>query len=208
MSAALQAAMDSLPAFRHMIMNSRTLLALLLGMAPICDAKNDEAPAVSPRDTKSATEVAAGHVRHFMKGDFDKMAESYAAKVRLMPGHEMLKAEYGLAGEGGRAQGATVDRARLRDAMKKAFGGRPVVQPDVLEKLWNAFEFQVLEPKPGDGAVDPPDPVDTPDGKVHFALRQDDLLLKFAPKNGKGDFLLFQLRAVGGGWKVVAELLD
>jgi len=204
----LQATIDWRPSFHHMMMKRHILLALILAVAPICQAKNDDAPAVALPDTQSATEVAAGHVRSFMEGKFDKMTDSYAAKVRLMPGHEMLKAEYGLAGEGARTTGATVDRAKLLGASMKAFGGRPVVPPDVLEKLLTAFEFQVLGPGLGDHGVDSPDPVDTPDGKVHFIIKQGDVLLKFAPKNGKGDFLLFQLRQVAGGWRVVAELLD
>ena len=53
------------------------------------------------------------------------------------------------------------------------------------------------------------DLVKTPDGKLHFMIKDGDILFKVGPaKPRKGDFLLFQLRPLGGSWKVVAEYLD
>ena len=68
------------------------------------------------------------------------------------------------------------------------------------------YAFEILETKPGPFATDPPDPVNTPDGKLHFMIEDGDILFKVGPaKPRKGDFLLFQLRPLEGSWKVVAE---
>ncbi|MGI9242948.1 MAG: hypothetical protein ACR2RV_19270 [Verrucomicrobiales bacterium] len=155
---------------------------------------------------EDAVRAAMAHVRSFLKADFKNMKMTYAARVKLMPGSEMLKAEYGFAGENGLNEEVTVDRTELLAALEKVSGGRPLVKADSLDKLFKAFSFKVLTNRRGDYAVDPPDPVGTPDNKLHFAIEERDVLIKVGPE--KGDFLLFQFRQIDGGWRVVAEYLD
>jgi len=68
------------------------------------------------------------------------------------------------------------------------------------------YAFEILETKPGPFATDP---VNTPDGKLQFMIKDGDILFKVgSAKPRKGDFLLFQLRPLEGAWKVVADYLD
>ena len=182
-------------------------IAIILSAMSLLSQAKDGDPAVEgPLTAGSATRAAKAHVRSFLEGDFKKMKTTYAAKVKLMPGGEMLKAEYGLAGANGLTKAMMVDRAKLIAAMEKAFGGRPIVEAENIEKIFKMFNFEILKTGLGDFAVDPPDPVDTPDKKLHFAIEEGDVLFKVGPE--KGDFLLFQFRPIGGRWLVVAEYLD
>ena len=126
-----------------------------------------------------------------------------------MPGHEFLKPEYDLTTNADALhEGATVNPAKLVAVMKKAFK-EPIVEPEFLEKLLDLYDFEILDTKAGDFSTPPPDPVKTPDGKLHFMIREGDLLFKVGPaKPRKGDFLLFQMRPLEGSWKLVAEYLD
>lgn len=187
-------------------MKRRTLLIMLLSISTICQAKSNDFRGVKSPTVASATSAAQKHVRNFMEGQFNKLERTYAAQIKLISGHEMLKAKYNLAGEEARKAGVIVNRAKLVEAMKKSFGGRPVVPVDAIDAVFNAYVFEVLETPVGDYATDPPDPVATPDGKIHFSIEPGDLLFKVGPK--KGDFLLFQFRSIAGSWKVVAEYLD
>jgi hypothetical protein len=136
----------------------------------------------------------------------EALEKTYAAEVGLIPGHEFLKDEYALTEPGGRARGATVKKEKLLEAMKKAVADRPARPADRVAKMLAGLTYTVLDAVPGEFAADPSDPVDTPDGKLHFDIKQGDALIKVAPP--KGDFLLLQLRQVGGDWKVVAEYVD
>jgi hypothetical protein len=72
----------------------------------------------------------------------------------------------------------------------------------VLETL----KYEVLKVKAGKVQVDPTDPVGTPDGKLHFEVKEGDVLLKVSPP--KGDFLYLHLRKVNGTWLIVSEYID
>jgi hypothetical protein len=191
-----------------MMKRTAVLISLFLCAAlPLASAKDSKpaAPRVA-RPAATADGVVRQHVRSFLEGNFDKMAESYAAEIRLMAGHEMLKADRGLVDEGARATGASVKRAAMIGALKREFGGRDVVPEDKVETILTAFAFTRLEAAAGDFSTDPADPVDTPDGKLHFDVEPGDAVFKVGPE--KGDFLLFQLRQTGGRWQIVAEYLD
>ena len=164
----------------------------------------------SPLPTRAeAVHITKNHVRNLFQSRFDDLARNYGPQVRLMPGHDLLKPEYALTRNANALhEGATVDSAELIAAMKRAFK-KPIVEPEFLGQVLNRYAFEILDTEAGDFSTPPADPVKTPDGKLHFMIREGDLLFKVGPaKPRKGDFLLFQMRPVKGSWKLVAEYLD
>ena len=160
---------------------------------------------VEVRRADIAVQAAREHVRNFLEGDFNKMENTYAKQIILMPGNELLKAKYGLAGPKGEKEAITVDRTKLLGTMKRSFP-RPLIAANIVDKVFQAYRFESLNTKVGEFATVPPDPVDTPDGKLHLTIADGDVLLKVGP--AKGDFMLFQFRQIEGKWRVVAEYLD
>ena len=160
---------------------------------------------VEVRQADSAVQIARAHVRNLLEGNFSEMKNSYAKQIVLMPGNELLKAKYGLAGPKGEKEAITVDRTKLLGTMKK-YLPRPLVSANIVDKVFELYRFDPLKTKVGDFATVPPDPVDTPDGKLHFTIADGDVLFKVGPE--KGDFMLLQFRRIEGKWQVVAEYLD
>lgn len=173
------------------------------------EESRDQATPDSSPTKDGAIHCMKNHVRKLFQSRFDDLARNYGPQVRLMPGHDLLKPEYALTRNANALhEGATVDSAELIAAMKMAFK-KPIVEPEFLEKLLKLYDFEILDAKTGDFSTPPADPVKTPDGKLHFMIREGDLLFKVGPaKPRKGDFLLFQMRPVKGSWKLVAEYLD
>ena len=160
---------------------------------------------VEVRQADSAVQTAREHVRNLLEGNFNEMENTYAKQIVLMPGNELLKAKYALAGPKGEKEAITVDRTKLLGTMKTSLP-RPLVAANIVDKLFEAYRFEPLKTKLGDFATFPPDPVDTPDGELHLTIADGDVLLKVGPE--KGDFMLFQFRQIEGKWQVVAEYLD
>lgn len=155
---------------------------------------------------EEAAKIVQTHVDLFLKGKHEGLAATYAPKVTLMPGHECLKAEYGLAEDEARAKGAEVASEKIITAMKKASADRPAKPADKVDALVKSLKYEVLNPAEGNFVIAPSDPVGTPDGKLHFDVKKGDVLLKVLTP--KGDFLLFQLRQLSGSWKIVSEYID
>jgi len=174
----------------------KTLLTILSFIAFVQFCSADE----------QAIATAKSHLSSNLKSDVEELNKSYSPKIMLMPGHEFLKEEYGLAEPGGRATGLEVERGNLLAAMKKAANGRPERRADRIEKLLATLRYQVIEAEAGDFITAPSDPVGTPDGKLHFAIKAGDVLIKVSPP--KGDFILLHLRKHDGAWKIVSEYLD
>ena len=184
--------------------------SLMFAGAPDRKSEPGKNPPLHPSPTRAeAVRITKNHVRNLFQSKFDDLTPNYAPQVRLMPGHEFLKPEYDLTTNADALhEGATVNPAKLVAVMKKAFK-EPIVEPEFLEKLLDLYDFEILDTKAGDFSTPPPDPVKTPDGKLHFMIREGDLLFKVGPaKPRKGDFLLFQMRPLEGSWKLVAEYLD
>jgi len=150
--------------------------------------------------------AAQKHLRAFLTGDVKTLAKTYAPDVRLMPGHEMLKEEYGLAQAGARATGAAVARDKLVPAIGGVMTRTGGFSEETLDKLLKMMTYKPLKIKDGKVVTDSTDPVQTADGKLHFQTESGDVVLKIAPP--EGDFLLLQLRQVDGAWMVVAEYID
>lgn len=186
------------------------LLAMALASVAGVPARAKDLEAGAPAANRStALQAVRSHLRHLLGGKFARLDATYAGEVELLPGHEFLKEEYELLGGEKREKGARLASGRLIAAMEKAFKGRPIVEEEVLEKLWARFAFEEVEGAVGDVVIDPPDPVGTPDGKLHFTMVEGDVLYKVGPKKpAKGDYLLFQVRELGDGWRIVAEYLD
>jgi hypothetical protein len=173
----------------------KTLIpTILILLSPLCSA-NEE-----------AIESAKTHLNRSLHGNNKELATTYAPKVTLMPGHEFLKEEYGLVGDGGRAEGAEVERDKLIAAMETAAAGRPARPAERVDALLETLKYEVIEVEAGKVKVDPSDPVGTPDGKLHFEVKEGDVLLKVSPP--KGDFIFLHLRKVDGNWLIVSEYLD
>lgn len=153
-----------------------------------------------------AIEASKNHVNSFLRADYRKLEETYASKVVLMPGHEFLKMEYGLTAEPGRKKATEVECGKLIQTMMKAGEGRQPRPTDKIDALVESLRFDVLSSTVGDFSTQSSDPVGTPDSKLHFTIKEGDVLVKVAPS--RGDFILLQLRQAEGRWRVVAEYLD
>ena len=74
----------------------------------------------------------AEFVRDYIRAKFKgEAAEYYSDKVTLLPGHEYLKPEYGIAGEGGRGKAFEADRAQI---LKLDGSDALAVPPEKVEK--------------------------------------------------------------------------
>jgi hypothetical protein len=155
---------------------------------------------------QTATEAATTHVGAILKLDFKSLDGSYAKEVKLMPGHEFLKKRYGLAVDDSRNTALVLDSKTYVDAIKKSAEGRPARPTEKVDAMLKTLKYDALEVAEGDFATAASDPVGTPDGKLHFHIKQGDAVVKVSPP--QADFLLLQLRKVDGQWKVVAEYLD
>lgn len=155
---------------------------------------------------EGAIESAKTHISWVIKGNHKELATSYAPEVMLMPGHEFLKAEYGLVKEGGRATGAQVASDKLIAAMEKAAADRPAPPAERTDALLDSLTYEVIEAAASDAGLAPSDPVGTPDGNLHFQVEAGDVLLKAALP--LGDFILLQMRQIDGTWRVLGEYLD
>lgn len=157
------------------------------------------------QEEQTPEQFAKAHLRNFLTGKFDKLSDAYAEQVILMPGHELLKPSDGLAGPQGRVQQRNLPQEKYLDGLETAFSDL-ARDADRVNGLLDRFRFTPLEVQTGDFATAPADPVATADGKLHFTIAEDDVLLKVGP--AQGDFMLFQLRKADGNWKIIAEYLD
>ena len=155
---------------------------------------------------EEALDATRSHLSSFLHADYEKMGDSYASKVTLMPGHEFLKTEYGLTTEPGRRKAVEVERETLIRAMTKATEGQPDRPAEKIAGIFESLRFEVVAAPAGDFAATPPDPVGTPDSMLHFKIVEGDVLVKVSPP--RGDFILLQLRHIDGAWRVIAEYLD
>jgi len=156
-----------------------------------------------------AVQAAKAHVGFLFAADFEHLGETYAKDVLLMPGHEFLKPQYGIAQDMERKLATSVESKRLIEVLKKKLDGRPKPAQDRVNARFARLKFESLPVAEGDFATEPTDNVATPDGKLHFTLVKGDVVLKVSPPKGDfGDFLLLHLRSTNGKWQVVSEYLD
>lgn|GEM_PF-1372191 len=155
---------------------------------------------------QAAIATAKKHLNYFMRGNNKELAQTYSKEVTLKPGHEFLKEKYGLAGVDGRSKELTTPSKQLILAIKKAYAAKPARPEERINKMLNSVTYKILPTTKGDFIIPSSDPVGTPDGKLHFSILADDLMIKISPP--KGDFILLQLRKKDDSWTVVAEYLD
>jgi hypothetical protein len=181
--------------FDVLLKKMKTLIkVILISLSPLCNAN------------EKAIESAKAHLEGSFGADYRTLDATYAPKVTLMPGHEFLKEEYGLAGAGGRAEGADVEADQLIKAMETAAAKQPARPADRVKALLDTLKYEVVKVAEGPVAIAPSDPVGTPDGKLHFQVKKGDVLLKVSPP--KGDCLLLHLRKIDGIYRIVSEYLD
>jgi hypothetical protein len=173
------------------------LLSLLLGLSGIFTAHAAEMEAV---------QAAKVHLKNILTNNAAGLQKSYAKEVTLMPGHEFTKPEYGLANDKARKEAVTVTREALVDAIAKKLMGRPKPPEEKLDAKLGSVQFEALESNEGDFAVDAADEAATSDGKFHFKITKNDVVLKVSPPNE--DFAMLHLRKVDERWVIVSEYLD
>ena len=183
-------------------MKSAIPLFVFFAISILSIAKNVESTVIGV----SAESSAKGYIKSFFFGDAEALSNTHSAKVYLMPGHEFLKEEYELAKEKDYNTGLEVSKEKLLAVMEKSFPKRKKMPEDKVLEMLNSLSFKVIETTAGDFATDPSDPVGTPDGKLHFQIKEGDALVKVSPP--KGDFLLLHFRKEAEKWLVVSEYID
>jgi hypothetical protein len=177
-----------------------TMKAVLLSILCLLGASSIRAA------EEESVQAARAHVKNIMSADSEGLKKSYALEVVLMPGHEFLKPDYGLANDEERKDAVKVTNIALIAAILKKTADRPMPQQEKLDALLGALRFELVAAKEGDLVLEPSDEVATPDGKLHFTIRKDDVVLKMVPP--KGDFAVLHLRKSDDRWMVVSEYLD
>lgn len=153
-----------------------------------------------------AASVAQSFIGHYLNRRLDDFTMLYADTVLLMPGHEMLKTRYGLAGKGGRDQPTEVTSKALTEAFKKMFENWPGPSDEKVKQFLDTLKSECLDAPEGDFSTASADPVDTPDKMLHFTVKKGDVIVKIGPPDE--DFLLFQFREIDDRWQIVAEYFD
>ena len=153
---------------------------------------------------ESVTAAAKKHMRALLEFDEDQLKKTYADEVVLMPGNELLK---GSLNSPQRSKPELISRDDLLKRLMGKFGNRKLMDPHQIEQFMALIKFKILEVDEGDFALDPPDPVATSDGKLHFKVEAGDFVIKAGPEK-RGDFLVFQFREIDNHWKVIADVLD
>ena len=149
-------------------------------------------------------------VRTFLEARFSKdkdFSEFVAPKITLLPGHEYLKERYGVVGAGQRSTSKEVNRddfVKVTNGLRAELTEKKAAR---LRELLSKCDYTLRSLKKGDNTVDPPDPVGTPDKKIHLLAEEGDALVFVRPKP-KGDFLFFVVRKIEGKRKIVAEYVD
>ena len=159
---------------------------------------------IEKAERAAITTAAQNHFRAVLAQDWVELDKDYADKVLLLPGNELLKSK---TGEREESKAVTVNKSELLTLMREKFAGRDLIKASRIDEFVNLFDYQILDTKLGDNAIEPADPVKTADGKLHFTMEAGDVLVKAIPKKG-GDFLLMQFRDFDDRWKIVAEYLD
>ncbi|MDB4670663.1 hypothetical protein OAF34_00885 [Pirellulaceae bacterium] len=151
-------------------------------------------------------EAARSHIIAILQFDGEKLKNSYAERVELMPGHEFLAARYQLADEKPAGKSLIIAREKLITAMVQAKKRNGPIPAEMVKVFLEKSNFTVLPAEEGDFEIEPSKKSKTIDGKLHFKIRMGDRIIKVGPPNG--DFALFQFRKTNKQWKVVSECLD
>jgi len=164
---------------------------------------------VSAADQKPAAYELQGKMFLIAKftGDGKALDGIYADKVLLLPGHEYLKAEYGINPSGDRSKPKMIAKKDLIELDAKL---AEKLSKDDSKKVIEFLKKSILTFTIADGTgtkLDPPDPVGTPDGKLTLPTRKGDVIMKIQPKP-KEDYLLYILRKDRNRWKVIADYTD
>ena len=184
-------------------MNGLTISAALLmaHYGSLLWAQND-----TDTGAVTATEFVKMHVRYLASNRFLQLKETYAARVKLLPGHQFLQAEYSFVDASRINEGQTVDRGKLMLTIQDEWGSLSETPDEQVDEFLEACTFAVVDAAPGDHAETPSDPVQTKDGKLHFAMEKGDKLVRVETDDDERVF--FQCRKIDGGWRVVAEYID
>lgn len=171
------------------------LLPLFILLLPFAAAANDE-----------VIKIAEGHILALLDRDYAELEAGYADEIVLLRGHELLKPEYGIAGENGRFENTKVTRDALMKAGKSAAAKHDPPPADKIQQLLEVLKFEVMKVEKGRIVTEAPDPVE-PDNLLYFdPVAEGDVVLKIGPPGS--DALFFQFRKIEDAWKIVAEYVD
>jgi hypothetical protein len=130
-------------------------------------------------------EAAKAHLRALLTSDKKMLSKSYAAKVRLLPGEDLL------------------DRDKfIEAALKKFAGGPPAAAVDLFLRR---LDFEPLEVTEGEFVTSPSPTIRSKDGRLRFQIEKGGAVIRIA--QGVSSWFL-QLRKANGEWTVVAEYTD
>ncbi|MFT5469887.1 MAG: hypothetical protein ACI8UO_005010 [Verrucomicrobiales bacterium] len=191
----IQLLSKQLDANRLSTMKMNTLIPLLFLALPLTTFADDE-----------VVERAEDHVLALLNADLETLEAGYAEEILLLRGHELLKTEYGLAGENGRFESKKVSRAALMAAGKTASSKHERPPAEKIAELLEVLKFEVMKVKDGRIVTEAPDPVE-PDNLLYFdPVLKGDVVMKIGPP-GK-DALFFQFRKIEEKWLIIAEYVD
>ena len=140
-------------------------------------------------------------------GDKKALEDIYAEKVLLLPGHEYLKARYGINPSGDRSKPKMIAKDELIKLDAKLAERLSEKDCKELIEFLKKSRFTFTVAKGENTKMDPSDPAGTPDGKLTLPTQEGDVIMKIQPKP-KGDYLLYVLRKDKDRWKVVADYTD
>ncbi len=149
--------------------------------------------------------------RRFVTGKFDadreSLANALAPEVLLLPGHEYLKAEYGLNPDGDRSKSIRVKRDKLIDLDVKVYTTFPAEKKAKIKELLAKSEYKFVIAERDGMTLNPHKPDDRENASLSIPTKQGDVVMIVLPKP-KGDYALYVMRRIDGDWKIVMDYTD
>ena len=139
--------------------------------------------------------------------DRESLVNAFAPEVLLLPGHEYLKAEYGLNPSGDRRKSISVKRDLLVDLDVKVYTRFPADKKAKIRELLAKAEYKFVIAGRDGMKLNPHKPDDGGNASLSLPTRQGDVVMIVLPKP-KGDYLLYVMRRIDDAWKIVMDYTD
>jgi hypothetical protein len=142
-----------------------------------------------------------------LDADRESLDNALAPEVLLLPGHEYLKAEYGLRPDGNRRTAISVKRDKLIDLDMKVYTTFPADKKAKARELLAKSEYKFVIAERDGMTLNPHNPDDQENASLSLPTKKGDVVMIVLPKP-KGDYLLYVLRRIDGVWKIVMDYTD